>query len=64
MKTQGNGRIMRTMRQEDIERIFTVLRKKKLYDLYSDEQLRKNIQKTTDNTFIIEPDKWIVFAPE
>lgn len=61
-KTQGNGRIMRIMKEEDIQRIFAVLRKKKQYAPYSDEELVKNIDKSTENTFIMEPDKWVVFA--
>lgn len=59
-KTQGNGRIMRTMREEDVEEIFNNIRNKPKYDSYSDDELKEIIRKSTDNTRIIEPDKWVL----
>ncbi len=63
-KTQGNGRIMRTMREEDVEEIFKNVRNRSKYSTYSDEQLKEIIRKSTDNTRIIEPDKWVLTVPK
>ncbi|MBP6910506.1 hypothetical protein KBC03_02810 [Patescibacteria group bacterium] len=54
---------MRTMREEDVEEIFRNVRNKSKYASFSDDELKEIIRKSTDNTRIIEPDKWVLTVP-
>lgn len=55
---------MRTMRDEDVEQIFQNIKNKPKYESYSEQELKEIIHKNTDNTRIIEPDKWVVTVPK
>lgn len=50
------------MKEKDLERIFAALRPKDVYKSFDDEALRAMIRKSHENTFIFEPNKWLVAA--
>ncbi len=59
-KTQWNGRIFRVTNDWDHEHIWNALRQQPSFSDVSKTELASLIKKTSENTFIIEPDQWVV----